>query len=120
MILGYTGKNLCAGMSGGIAYVYDADHTLYLRTNKDMIQLDDVKEKYDIEELKGILEDYEKETGSAFAARILDNYEAEIGNFKKIIPNDYRRMLSLIGKFEEQGMPRDKAVLEAFEYTSRD
>ena len=120
VILGYTGKNLCAGMSGGIAYVYDADHTLYLRTNKDMIQLDDVKEKYDIEELKGILEDYEKETGSAFAARILDNYEAEIGNFKKIIPNDYRRMLSLIGKFEEQGMPRDKAVLEAFEYTSRD
>ncbi len=115
VILGGTGKNFAAGMSGGIAYVLDVDHTLYLRTNKDMVSLSGVTEKYDILELKGILEDYEAETGSAQAARILKNFDACLPDFKKVIPNDYQKMQTLIGRFEEQGIPHEKAVLEAFE-----
>ncbi|MBR1860791.1 MAG: glutamate synthase large subunit [Lachnospiraceae bacterium] len=115
VILGMTGKNFAAGMSGGIAYVLDKEHTLYLRTNKDMVSLAEVKEKYDVLELKDILTDYVKETGSGFGREILENFDSYIGDFKKVVPNDYQRMQSLIGHFEEQGIPHDKAVLEAFE-----
>ncbi|MBQ9301838.1 glutamate synthase large subunit [Butyrivibrio sp.] len=114
VILGMTGKNFAAGMSGGIAYVLDKEHTLYLRMNKDMASLYELTEKYDIAELKSILEDYEKETNSEFAKEILDNFEAYIPDFKKIVPNDYQKMITAIGKFEEQGIDHEHAVLEAF------
>ena len=87
VILGMTGKNFAAGMSGGTAYVLDKDHTLYLRMNKDMVSLTELTEKGDIAELKDILEDYVKETESEYAKEILDNFEAYIPNFKKIVPN---------------------------------
>ncbi|MBE5859541.1 MAG: glutamate synthase large subunit [Butyrivibrio sp.] len=114
VILGMTGKNFAAGMSGGIAYVLDKEHTLYLRMNKDMASLYELTEKYDIAELKFILEDYYKETGSEFAGEILDNFPKYIPHFKKIVPNDYQKMLTAIGKYEEQGIDHDHAVLEAF------
>ena len=118
VILGMTGKNFAAGMSGGTAYVLDREHTLYLRMNKDMAALHEVTEKYDIAELKEILEDYEKETGSAFAAEVLAHFEEWLPDFKKIVPNDYQRMLKAISRYEEQGIAYDKAVLEAFREVS--
>ena len=114
VILGMTGKNFAAGMSGGIAYVLDREHTLYLRMNKDMASLCELTEKYDIAELKAILEDYFKETGSEFAREILDDFDSFVPDFKKIVPNDYQRMLTAIGKYEEQGISHEHAVLEAF------
>ncbi len=114
MILGPTGKNFAAGMSGGIAFVLDRDHTLYRRINKDMITLSDVTEKYDIEELKNILTDYYKETSSELAGEILADFENEIPSFKKIIPVDYQKMIMAIAQFEEQGISREDAELEAF------
>ncbi|SCY27394.1 glutamate synthase (ferredoxin) [Butyrivibrio sp. INlla14] len=114
VILGMTGKNFAAGMSGGIAYVLDREHTLYLRMNKDMASLYEVTEKYDIAELKGILEDYVKETDSAFAKEILSDFDSFIPDFKKIVPNDYQKMITAIGRLEEQGIDHDTAVLEAF------
>lgn len=114
VILGPTGKNFAAGMSGGIAYVLDTDHTLYLRTNKEMVTLDEVTEKYDVEELRTILTDYERETGSTLAAEILKDFEQRVSSFKKVVPRDYQKMLLLIAKYEEQGIPHEKAVLEAF------
>lgn len=115
VILGHTGKNFAAGMSGGIAYVLDTDHLLYRRINKDMVNMEELKDKYDIEELKEILTEYEKATGSALAARILGAFESYIPDFKKIIPRDYQKMISAIGRFEEQGLSRENAELEAFE-----
>ena len=109
-----TGKNFAAGMSGGIAYVLDREHTLYLRMNKDMASLYEVTEKYDIAELRSIIEDYVKETGSEFGKEILNDFENFIPDFKKIVPNDYQKMLTAIGKYEEQGIDHDHAVLEAF------
>ena len=114
VILGGTGKNFAAGMSGGIAYVLDMDHSLYRRMNKDMTSLQELTEKYDIAELQEILEDYVKETGSALGTKILKDYQTYIPFFKKIVPRDYQRMLTAISRHEEQGMPYDKAVLEAF------
>ena len=114
VILGSTGKNFAAGMSGGIAYVLDKDHSLYRRINKDMVNMEELRDKYDIEELKGILSDYEKETGSKLAGEILKNFKSYISDFKKIIPRDYQMMLTAIGRFEEQGLSRENAEIEAF------
>ncbi len=114
VILGPTGKNFAAGMSGGVAYVLDEGHDLYRRINKEMVEMEELTEKYDIQELKEILEDYEKETRSKRAAEILKNFETYLPSFKKIISHDYRRARALIGKYEEQGIPYDAAVLEAF------
>lgn len=114
VILGATGKNFAAGMSGGIAYVLDTDHMLYRRINKDMVNMEELKDKYDIEELKEILSDYVRETGSDLAGRILKDFSSYIPDFKKIIPRDYQKMISAIGRFEEQGLSRENAELEAF------
>ena len=118
VILGGTGKNFAAGMSGGIAYVLDMDHSLYRRMNKEMVSLEELTEKYDITELREILEDYAYETGSVLADTILEKYDEYIPYFKKIVPKDYQRMLTAISRFEEQGIPYDKAVLEAFREVS--
>ena len=118
VILGGTGKNFAAGMSGGIAYVLDMDHSLYRRMNKEMVSLEELTEKYDITELREILEDYAYETGSVLADTILEKYDEYIPYFKKIVPKDYQRMLTAISSFEEQGIPYDKAVLEAFREVS--
>ena len=114
MILGMTGKNFAAGMSGGIAYVLDREHTLYLRMNKDMASMEEVTAKYDIAELRGILDEYVRETDSAFGREILDNFEKYLPDFKRIVPHDYQKMQSAIGRYEEQGLSRENALLEAF------
>ena len=119
VILGGTGKNFAAGMSGGIAYVLDPDHNLYRKVNKDMVSLQEVTEKYEIEELREILTDYVKETGSKRGRDIIEHFDQYIPYFKKIVPNDYQRMLTAISRNEEQGMPYDAAVLEAFKEVTR-
>ena len=93
VILGNTGKNFAAGMSGGIAYVLDRDHSLYRRVNKDMVELEDVTAKEDIDELKGILTDYVKATDSELGAQILKNFEKERLCFKKVISREYKKMI---------------------------
>jgi glutamate synthase (ferredoxin) len=114
VILGQTGKNLAAGMSGGIAYVLDSDHSLYRRINKDMVNMTEVSDKYDIAQLRDILRDYVKETKSELGRKVLDSFEEYIPQFKKIIPNDYQRILMVISRYEEQGISHENAELEAF------
>ncbi len=118
VILGDTGKNFAAGMSGGIAYVLDEDHSLYRRMNKEMDTLQELTDKYDIAELTAILKDYVEATGSAKAQKILDNPEKYVSSFKKIVPDDYQRMLTAISKYEEQGISHENAVYEAFREVS--
>ncbi len=114
VVLGETGKNFAAGMSGGIAYVLDTNHDLYKRMNKEMVSLQELNEKYDIAELKDILEDYVKETGSELGTKVLKNFDEFIPHFKKIVPHDYQKVISAIGRYEEQGISHENAVLEAF------
>lgn len=94
VILGKTGKNFAAGMSGGISYVLDEDHDLYLRLNKEMVLMTAVTEKSDIEELKELITAHVSATGSKFGKEILDDFEAYIPKFKKIIPKDYLKIIS--------------------------
>jgi glutamate synthase (ferredoxin) len=101
-------------MSGGIAYVLDEDHTLYRRLNKDMVAMTEVTEKYDVSELRTILGDYVNETDSELGKTILGDFDRYLPFFKKIIPNDYRKMLTAISRFEEQGISHEDAELEAF------
>ncbi len=114
VILGRTGKNFAAGMSGGIAYVLDRDHTLYRRINKDMVELTELREKYDIEELRTILTDYVAATDSELGREILESFDREIYSFKKVMARDYHRMIRAISRYEEQGIPKESAELEAF------
>ncbi len=114
VILGPTGKNFAAGMSGGIAYVLDEKYELYLRLNKDMVTMTGVTAKHDIAQLRELIEAHVAATGSARGKTVLDNWDDMLPLFKKITPNDYSRMLKAIGQLEEKGMPRAQAELEAF------
>ncbi|MGN0715270.1 MAG: hypothetical protein ACI4LN_05560, partial [Anaerovoracaceae bacterium] len=114
LVLGPTGKNFAAGMSGGIAYVLDEHHDFYLNLNKSMVSMETVSEKHDIEEITAMLKEHLAATGSALAERILADLPAYLPLFKKIVPEDYRKMLNAIGHFEKKGLTREQAELEAF------
>ena len=114
VILGHTGKNFAAGMSGGIAYVLDEDHSLYLKLNKDMVQLQEVTERYDVKELKSILKDYVLETNSKRGMEVLENFEEFLPSFKKIVPNDYQKVQNAVNHFEDSGSSKKDAEMEAF------
>ena len=114
VILGTTGKNFAAGMSGGIAYVLDERHELYLHLNKEMVTMTAVSEKYDAALLREMIRAHFDATGSQRAETILAHWEETLPLFKKITPNDYSRMLTAISALEEKGIPRREAELEAF------
>ena len=114
VVLGKTGKNFAAGMSGGIAYVLDEDRDLYLKLNKEMVSSGEVKEKYDILELKGLIEQHLAATGSEKAKRILEDFDAYLPKFKRIIPHDYKRITNAILEFQEKGLTEEQAQIEAF------
>ncbi len=114
VILGQTGRNLAAGMSGGIAYVLDSGHDLYLRLNKQLVTMSEVTDRHDIDTLKSLISQHVAETGSALGRRILADFDRTVGQFKKIVPNDYSRMLGLIAQGEAGGLSHEDAVLEAF------
>ena len=114
VILGKTGKNFAAGMSGGIAYVLDEDRDLYMKLNKSLVSLESVTEKYDILELKGIIEEHAVATGSEKAKKILADFDRYVTCFKKIIPHDYAKIRSTVLSLEEKGMTSEQAEIEAF------
>ena len=114
VILGPTGRNLAAGMSGGIAYVLDENHDLYLRLNKQLVSMGEVTDKHDIDTLRDLIERHTKETGSELGKKILADFDTYIKSFKKIIPNDYQRMMTEIAKGEVRGLNHDESVMEAF------
>ena len=114
VVIGKTGKNFAAGMSGGVAYVLDENRDLYTKLNKEMVLFSEVTEKYDIIELKQLIEEHVNATGSAKGKEILDSFDEYLPKFKKIIPHDYKRMMSAIASMEEKGMSSDQARIEAF------
>lgn len=114
VILGTTGKNFAAGMSGGIAYVLDESRDLYMKINKSLVSLEAVTNKYDIIELKNMIQEHFEATGSEKAKKILDNFAGYIGSFKKIMPHDYAKIQSTVVALEEKGMSSEQAEIEAF------
>ena len=114
VVLGQVGKNFAAGMSGGIAYVLDMDSRLYMKVNKDMVNIERVTDKYDVQELKSMIQEHVSYTNSEIGKKILDNFDKYLPKFKKIIPEDYERMMAAIMQMEEKGLSRDRAKIEAF------
>ena len=114
VIIGTTGKNFAAGMSGGIAYVLDEYNSLYRNLNKEMVLMEKVEHKTDKEMLKTLLENHVQYTGSVKAKAILDDFENYLGKFKKIIPADYKKIMSYTEQYIEEGMSPEEAQIEAF------
>ena len=114
VVLGPTGKNFAAGMSGGIAYVLDEDRSFYKRLNKELVSFEDVSNKYDVLELKGLIQEHVAYTNSEKGKRILDHFSEYLPKFKKIVPHDYRRMMNAIVQMEEKGLNSEQAQIEAF------
>ena len=114
VILGPTGKNFAAGMSGGVAYVLDEDNKLYKNLNKQLVSMENVENKNDREELKKLIEEHVECTGSAKGKAILEDFDSCVRHFKKIIPTDYKEMLRLILMNEENGFDSETAKIEAF------
>ena len=93
VVLGTTGRNFAAGMSGGLAYVWDKNHDFDYYCNMDMIELDLIEDKAGRDELRGLIEKHYKYTGSALAKKMLDNWAQYVGEFIQVTPIEYRRIL---------------------------
>jgi glutamate synthase (ferredoxin) len=113
-VLGQTGKNFAAGMSGGIAYVLDEDNTLYRRLNRGMVIMEPVAQKHDVAELRELVSRHVEATGSTLGARVLADFDAYLPKFKRIVPRDYQRMVQAIAQREERGMTHEQAEMDAF------
>ena len=114
VVLGRTGKNFAAGMSGGIAYVLDENNDIYTKVNKEMVSFSEIASKYDVLELKEMIKEHVAYTNSEKGKKILENFGKYLPKFKKIIPHDYERMLKAIVQMEEKGLSAEQAQIEAF------
>ena len=101
-------------MSGGIAYVLDEDNDLYTRINKEMVFSEEVGNKYDVMELKDMIVEHVQCTNSKRGKEVLEHFEEYLPKFKKIIPHDYKKMMSTIGQMEVKGLSSEQALIEAF------
>ena len=112
VVLGPTGRNFGAGMSGGIAFVYDPDDTFFRRLNAEMVELEPLDEE-DGEWLRATLRRHHEETGSTVAADLLERWRAEVRRFRKVMPRDYKRVLEAARIAEESGLDVDEAIMAA-------
>jgi glutamate synthase (NADPH/NADH) large chain len=93
LILGKTGRNFAAGMSGGIAWIYDPENAFAKNCNQEMVDLDPL-DSQDQEQILQLLKKHHTLTGSQVAASLLNNWEQEAGNFIKVFPKEYKRVLN--------------------------
>ena len=112
IVIGNTGRNFAAGMSGGIAYVLDENNDFRIRCNMGMVDLETL-EKDDIETVKNLLIKHQQHTQSSVAKRIIENWDDYQNKFVKVMPIDYKRVLEAIKNAKENGMSEDEAVMEA-------
>jgi glutamate synthase (NADPH/NADH) large chain len=112
IVLGATGRNFGAGMSGGVAYVYDGDGTFRNRLNPEMVDVDPLEEE-DREWLRDTIRTHHNTTGSPVASRMLGNWQVEVRRFVKVMPKDYKRVLEAAAIAEERGESVDEAIMAA-------
>jgi glutamate synthase (ferredoxin) len=111
VVIGGTGRNFAAGMSGGIAYVLDEAGNFKRRCNLGMVDLEPLVDVEDVEQVKDLLARHIRYTQSAVAARLLVNWERTRERFVKVMPRDYKRVLAAMKKAQETGMSVDEAVM---------
>ena len=109
VVLGATGRNLGAGMSGGIAFVHDLPE---VRVNREMVDLLALDDDDDAAWLRGVIERHRELTGSPRAARLLDDWGAQVGHFTKVMPTDYRRVLDATQRAQAEGRDPHEVIME--------
>lgn len=114
LIIGKTGRNFGAGMSGGIAYVYNEDGSFADKCNMELIILEELNNE-NKEDLKQMLENHYKYTNSQKAKKLLDNFDVEINKFIKVIPKAYKQVIEQIKLAKEEGLSEDDAMMKAFQ-----
>ncbi|GIM27426.1 glutamate synthase subunit alpha [Clostridium polyendosporum] len=114
VVLGSIGRNFAAGMSGGVAYILDEEGTKANRINKEMINIEAV-ECEDEQELLSMVKEHYEVTNSSLAKRVVDNFDTLKHKFIKVMPRDYKKMVTVIKKYEASGLSEDAAMLAAFE-----
>lgn len=119
VVLGKTGRNFAAGMSGGVAYVLDTQGTFSKNCNTEMVSLEAVEIAEDVLELKTMIENHVKYTDSAIGKAVINEFESYKAKFVKVMPRDYKRMLEVIKKVEAEGYSGDEALMKAFEENTR-
>jgi glutamate synthase (ferredoxin) len=120
VVLGPTGRNFAAGMSGGIAYVLDEAGDFHRRCNKDMVYLERLEDEEEIEEVKEMIRKHVEYTKSERARKILALWEEMVPKFVKVMPKDYKRMLQAMKRVQEAGLSGEEAIMAAFEENKRD
>ena len=114
VVLGPTGRNFAAGMSGGVAFVYDPNDTFPALVNYEMVELEPLDED-DREWLRTTVERHKEATGSKVAARLLDSWESEVEAFCKVMPKDYRRVLAVLREAERLGLSQEETDVKVME-----
>jgi glutamate synthase domain-containing protein 2/glutamate synthase domain-containing protein 1/glutamate synthase domain-containing protein 3 len=119
VVLGSTGRNFAAGMSGGVAYVFDGDESFSGRCNPDMVDLVPPDEA-DVRELNNLIWQHAIQTGSTLAWHMLSDWDTTWPSFIKVLPKDYGRMLHALAEAKAKGLTGDEAVMVAFDANRRD
>ncbi|SFD34936.1 glutamate synthase large subunit [Clostridium uliginosum] len=114
VILGKTGINFAAGMSGGVVYLYNDDENFRINLNEEMVLLEELSLEDEIE-LKDLIEEHVENTGSHKGNKILSNFDTEKSNFIKIIPKDYKKVLETVEKYKNLGCDDEEALIKAFQ-----
>ena len=120
VVLGPTGRNFAAGMSGGVAYVLDEAGDFPRRCNKQMVGLEKLEDPEEIAEVRQMVEGHVQYTRSDFAQRILDRWDELVAKFVKVMPKDYKRMVTAIKRVTDSGLSGDDAIMTAFEENAHD
>jgi glutamate synthase (ferredoxin) len=120
VVIGPTGRNFAAGMSGGVAYVLDETGDFATRCNKQMVGLDKISDPAEIAEVRGMIERHVKYTRSERAKKVLESWTMLVPKFVKVLPRDYQRMLEAIARVTASGLSGDEALMAAFEENAKD
>ena len=120
IVLGETGRNFAAGMSGGVAYVLDIDGRFASRCNTDMVSLVDLTDPQEIDSVRELIARHQHLTGSIYAAAILDHWSETLPRFRKILPRDYQRMIEAIDAVQKKGLSGEEALMAAFAVNNQD
>ena len=120
VIIGATGRNFAAGMSGGVAYILDEKGDFATRCNTEMVGLETLDDASEIAELKQLITNHQQLTNSKKAEKVLANWQENIGKFVKVMPRDYKRVLEALKEAIDSGLSGDDALNAAFEANSQD
>jgi glutamate synthase (NADPH/NADH) large chain len=120
VVLGPTGRNFAAGMSGGIAYLLDEAGDAASRINAQMVDIERVEDAQEGEELRALIQKHVDATGSPHAKNVLAAWPTKLPKFVRVIPKDYKRVLACLKRAHDQGLSGDEAIMAAFEENARD